>query len=93
VFWFATYYSLLTAAHLIVVACAPFPSILRESLMLMVANSTSGVEFVHGLPITISTLQSVIGLFMVIVVLAHFVTLLPPPGTRRPERSQPGGQS
>lgn len=80
IFWFATWYTMLGFAHLLVTGPKTL-TVLRESLVLMVANSTGKVEATSSWSLALVTLNSAIGLFLTSVVVAYFVSLLPRPGS------------
>jgi hypothetical protein len=90
VLWFATYYSLLATHGQLAIEGHKFLMIFRESLVLMVANSTGDIRFRDWLALLTATCQSMIGLFMLTVVLARFVSLLPQPLTRDPGEQRGG---
>ncbi len=80
IFWFTAYYLISRISGYISIEQFSILTVFRESLLFMVGNSTNAFTFNSLCPLVLATLQNVIGLFMTIVVLAHFVSLLP----RRP---------
>lgn len=85
IFWFATWYSILTA-HGYLRAGGPLPvSILRESIMLMVANWSGNFTELSKLAWAVVTVHDFLGLLMTVVVGARFISLLPRPTSADPE--------
>jgi hypothetical protein len=69
IFWFATWYSILASHSLLEVKSQPgCISLLRESVVQMVANSTGNVMPDGTLALAALTINSVVGLFMTTVV-------------------------
>jgi hypothetical protein len=85
--WFsAAYIALFRWQLLIVSPNATLLVTLRESLGLMVANSSGGFVNPEGWPVwTIMLLQCLLGLFMTTIVAARVISLLPPPSTLDPD--------
>lgn len=91
ILWFATYYSLLRP-HIF--AAGMFPQelmhdawfaafvILRESVVMMVANTTGAFAPHSTGALVLVTVQMVIGIFMTLVVVARLINLLPIPGAK-----------
>jgi hypothetical protein len=89
VLWFAAFYSLLGSANDIVVHAPVFVSPLRESVSLMVANSTGALDLRDSvLGWTTVTAQSAIGLFMTTIVAARIISLLPKPSSFDPAEDE-----
>jgi hypothetical protein len=92
ILWFGTYYSFLVISQkMSVIGPAPI-SILRESIGLMVANSSG----VFALDKTMSrltwltvTAHAAIGLIMTTIVITRFISLLPPPPSQDLEEKNP----
>jgi hypothetical protein len=80
IFWFATWYSILSQHSLLKVTLQPACiSLLRESVVQMVANSTGNVSPDGTLALAVLTVNSVVGLFMTTVMISWFISLLPRP--------------
>jgi hypothetical protein len=85
IFWFATYYSLLkqqifSTHDLQRDPCFTALLVLRESLVMMVANTTGAFTPESVWVLILTTLQMIIGLFMTLLVVARLINLLPIPG-------------
>jgi hypothetical protein len=80
-FWFAVWYSVFVRCGSLTIT-KPFPSgfaIFRESLAMMLANSSNAFEPMPSWSVWAAMcLQSVIGLFLTLVVVARTVASLPP---------------
>jgi hypothetical protein len=88
VVWFAVYYSLLTSTGAFQVAKPQSFSILRESLAMMVANTTGAFELPKiGEPapaavrwtLVLFIAHNIIGLFLTVVMVARVVAYIPVP--------------
>jgi hypothetical protein len=78
-FWFAAWYSvLLTCGSLKVNSSPSGLSIFRESLAMMLVNSTNSFGTSSWCVWTAMCVQSVVGLFLTLVVVARTVASLPP---------------
>ena len=80
IIWFSGYYIVFAAIGDLKIENYIIISSIRESIVAMVANSTGAFSFTSSIPIIVVTLQTLIGLFMTLIVLAYFISLLP----RRP---------
>src|SRR5262249_15066080 len=81
IFWFATWYSIL-ANHSLLEASESRSlsiSILRESIVLMVANSTGSVTAKSDIALAAFTVHSLVGLFLTTAMVSWFISLLPRP--------------
>jgi hypothetical protein len=93
ILWFATFYSLLNGSNQIVAHAPVSISPLRESVGLMVANSTGMLDLRDSLiGWSVVTAQSALGLFLTTVVAARIIGLLPKPATLDPAE-WPEGES
>jgi hypothetical protein len=92
VLWFATAYALLYRCEYLSVSFKPVaPVILRESVGLMVANSSGVFKNPEGWVIWITmTLHCVVGLFMTTIVAARLIALLPRLSTLDPDEGEAG---
>jgi hypothetical protein len=85
IFWFATLYLSLHNLGWLDAGFAPALAALKESVGLMVANSSNLLDLKSNvLPLAAGTLQSMVGLFVTTVVAARLISLLPTPGTLDP---------
>jgi hypothetical protein len=85
ILWFAAFYSLLNGSNQIVAHAPVSVSPLRESISLMVANSTGLLDLRDSLiGWSTVTAQSALGLFLTTVVAARIIGLLPKPATLDP---------
>ena len=85
IFWFATFYSLMSGSNQIVAHAPVSISPLRESISLMVTNSTGLLDLRDSvLGWSTVTAQSALGLFLTTVVAARIIGLLPKPATLDP---------
>jgi hypothetical protein len=91
IFWFATLYLFLHNLGWLNARFAPAWSALRESVGLMVANSSGLLVDLQlsVVPLGAGTFQSMVGLFVTTVVAARLISLLPALGTRAPEERKP----
>jgi hypothetical protein len=88
IFWFATWLALLAANGSIQVDQGPLVfALIRESVMMMVANWSGNVVLKSSLGVAVITFQDAIGLFMTIVVVARVVALLPRPSSADPNET------
>jgi hypothetical protein len=87
-FWFATWYSI-SVRQAVLTGPAPLPlSIFRESLAMMLVNTTGlFVPSPSRLLWTAMCFQSVVGLFLTIVVVTRTLAMLPAPEEDRPTNS------
>ncbi len=86
VIWFAVFYSAFKIDGLITVEAPVSVAILRESLALMLSNSYGHMKLNGNLiPFMVTTIQSLVGLFLILVVVTRFVSLLPQPGSHEME--------
>jgi hypothetical protein len=82
VFWFATIYSLLASELLLKVTGEPHSiSILRESLMLMVANWSGNFTILSWQAWVVVTVQDFLGLTLTLIVVARIISILPKPSS------------
>ena len=88
VFWFATWYSVLAHKGLLTAGSPWGLTLLRESLVLMVGNSTGGVVFVAAPSLFVATLQVAMGLFMTLVIVSRMISLLPRPTSADPDEQE-----
>jgi|SRR5262245_52285921 len=78
-FWFAVWYSVLVTCGSLKVASPSGLSIFRESLAMMLVNSTNAFDQTSSWFVwTAMCVQSVVGLFLTLVVVARTVASLPP---------------
>lgn len=85
IFWFATFYSLMNGSNQIVAHAPVSISPLRESISLMVTNSTGLLDLRDSvLGWSTVTAQSALGLFLTTVVAARIIGLLPKPAMLDP---------
>lgn len=89
--WFSLAYAALSGWGYLVVNFKPIGAvILRESIGLMVANSSGGFQATDSWTVwVIMALHSLVGLFMTTVVAARVISVLPPPGTLDRTESTP----
>ncbi len=101
VLWFACWYSLARHAGLLVAPTPATIAIFRESLSLMVANTTGLIQtdpangpsrpVLHTAVWLAFCFQMVVGLFLTLVVVSRAVAAVPMPAERRQENSQGSG--
>ena len=81
VFWFATAHALLIHDLDLTMDNAGALSLLKETVVVMVAYSSDALRPATTLGYAILTIQSVIGVLLTIIVLARFISILPTPDT------------
>lgn len=81
ILWFAVAYIFATRSHLIKIEEETLLSVMRESLLVMVTFSGATLKYEKPEGLLILLTQSGIGIFMTILVLARFISLLPSPET------------
>ena len=89
ILWFATWYALLGAQGQLTVNAPATVAIVRESLAFMVANSTNSIQDMKPFAWFVVTVQNFLGLFMTVVVVSRFISLLPRPTSGDPEEQAP----
>jgi len=88
IFWFATWYAILVSDRSLAVHQGPiFISLIRESMMLMVANWSGNFEIKSVAALSVVTIHEFVGLFMTVVVGARVIALLPKPTSADPEEN------
>jgi hypothetical protein len=88
IFWFATWYSILEIYGHLHAGGPPPISLLRESIMLMVANWSGNFTNLSTVAWTVVTIHDFLGLLMTVVVGARFISLLPRPTSADPEEGE-----
>lgn len=89
IFWFSTWLAVLASFGLVVVVQGPHSfALIRESVMLMVANWSGNVLIKSNIGIGVVAVQDLIGLFMTIVIGARVISLLPRPTSADPEENR-----
>jgi hypothetical protein len=88
IFWFATWNAILVAHGLLKVTQGPpFIALIRESVMLMVANWSGNLEIKSEVALAVVTFQDFTGLFMTVVIGARIVSLLRRPSSGDPDET------
>ena len=77
IFWFAACYSIFAAHQLLQASGPPHIALLRESIMLMVANWSGSFTHLTRAAWVVVTIQDLLGLLMTIIIGARFISLLP----------------
>lgn len=80
-FWFSIAYIFLVRAEHFQIEQMSVLSVFRQSLLLMVAFAGDDMRPVTDFGAVLVLVQSCVGVFMTIVVLARFLALLPPPAS------------
>jgi hypothetical protein len=82
VIWFASFYALMSNKGLLTTSAPSSVAIIRESLALMLSSSVGTIQLTAAhLPWLVMTVHSIFGLFMTVIVMSRFVSMLPNPGS------------
>ena len=87
VFWFMAALFAFHARTYLALDDASFNSVLRTTLLTMVTFSSDGIRIVGWRGLLLLTVESVVGVFMTVMILARVLSLIPMPPTQEPTES------
>lgn len=88
IFWFVAAFFAFKNWSWLVLEDASFGGTFRATLLSMVAFSTDGVRPLGRFATFLLTVQSLVGVFMTLLTLAQFLSLIPTPATQEPTERQ-----
>jgi hypothetical protein len=84
IFWFMAALFAFHARTYLALDDASFTSVLRTTLLSMVTFSSDGIRIAEWRGLLLLTIQSVVGVFMTVMILARVLSLIPTPATQEP---------
>ncbi len=83
-FWFMAALFAFHARAYLALDAASFTSVLRTTLLSMVTFSSDGIRILEWRGLLLLTVESVVGVFMTVMILARVLSLIPVPATQEP---------